>query len=75
MLIGAPDAEIEDVVVRMRHHMVAASQLVLGVEMNVPVPTIIRYPERMRDPRGAKVWDEMISRLATLNHKSSTCRN
>jgi DNA polymerase I len=67
VLIGAPDTEIEDAVDRMRKHMIAASRLVLDVEMKVPMPTIIRYPERMRDPRGAKVWDEMMERLDSLN--------
>jgi DNA polymerase I len=69
VLIGAPDAEIEDAVARMRQHMITASRLVLGVEMKVPVPAIIRYPDRMRDPRGAKIWDEMLRRLANLDRK------
>jgi hypothetical protein len=71
VLIGAPDAEIVEAVARMRQHMIAASCLVLGVEMKVPEPAIIRYPERMRDPRGATVWDEMMSRLANLDQKPS----
>ena len=69
VLIGAPDAEIEDAVVRMRQHMIAASRLVLGVEMKVPMPAIIRYPERMRDPRGAQTWDDMMRRLANLDRR------
>lgn len=71
VLIGAPDAEIEDAVVRMRRHMIAASRLVLGVEMKVPMPAIIRFPERMRDPRGAKTWDEMMKRLENLDRKTA----
>jgi DNA polymerase I len=71
VLIGAPDAEIEDAVARMRQHMIAASRLVLGVEMKVPVPAIIRYPDRMRDPRGAQSWDEMMRRLENLDRKNS----
>src|SRR5580692_303859 len=70
VLIGAPDAEIEDAAVRMREHMIAASRLVLGVEMKVPMPAIIRYPERMRDPRGAQTWDETMDRLTNLEKKA-----
>jgi hypothetical protein len=73
VLIGAPDAEIVEAVARMRQHMIAASRLVLGVEMKVPEPVIIRYPERMRDPRGAAVWDEMMSMLANLDQRPSVC--
>jgi hypothetical protein len=69
VLIGAPDASIEDTVVRMRQHMIAASRLVLGVDMKVPMPAIIRYPERMRDPRGEGIWDEMTRRLAELERE------
>jgi len=72
VLIGAPDAEIEDTVAQMRQHMIAASRLVLDAEMKVPAPAIIRYPERMRDPRGTKVWDEMMRRLANLDSKTHT---
>jgi DNA polymerase-1 len=72
ILIGAPDAEIADAVARTRQHMIAASRLVLGADMKVPMPAIIRYPERMRDPRGAKVWDEMLSRLARLERNPCT---
>jgi DNA polymerase family A len=70
VLIGAPDAEIESSVARMRQHMISASHLVLGVEMKVPVPAIIRYPDRMRDPRGAQVWDQMMCSLANLDQKA-----
>jgi hypothetical protein len=64
-----------EVVARMRQHMLAASSLVLGVEMKVPVPAIIRYPERIRDPRGAKIWEEMMSRLANLDQKLPVLSN
>jgi DNA polymerase I len=74
LLIGAPDEEIENAVTRTREHMIAASRLVLGVEMKVPIPEIIRYPGRMRDPRGAKVWDEMVSRLASLDRNPGAKR-
>jgi hypothetical protein len=67
VLIGAPESAIVEVSGRMRQHMLTASRLVLGVEMKVPVPAIIRYPERMRDPRGAKIWDGMMFRLANLD--------
>jgi hypothetical protein len=70
VLIGAPDSQIEAAVAQMRRHMIAASCLVLGVEMKVPQPAIIRHPDRMRDPRGAMVWDEMVSRLATMSKNS-----
>lgn len=70
VLIGAPDAEIEDAIARMRQHMVAASRLVLGVEMKVPVPKIIRYPNRMREPRGAKTWDKIMRLLDEVENSS-----
>jgi DNA polymerase I len=70
VLIGAPDAEIEDAVIRMRQHMTDASRLVLGVEMRVPVPNIIRYPDRMRDPRGAKTWDRTMRLLDEVEKTS-----
>jgi DNA polymerase I len=69
VLIGAPDAEIEDAVTRMRQHMIAASRLVLGVEMRVPMPKIIRYPDRMREPRGAKTWDKIIRMLNEIEER------
>jgi hypothetical protein len=54
----------------MRQHMIAASRLALGMEMKVPLPQIIHYPDRMRDPRGAPVWDQMMCRLKNLDPKS-----
>ncbi len=74
VLIGAPDTQIEDAVARTRQHMIAASRMVLGVDMKVPVPTIIRYPERMRERRGAKIWDEMMQRLENLEQKTRETR-
>ena len=70
VLIGAPDAEIEDCVVRMQQHMTKASRLVLGADLKVPYPRLIRYPDRMRDPRGAQVWDQMMGRLSNLDQKA-----
>jgi hypothetical protein len=67
VLVGAPDSEIVEVAAKVRQHMITASRLVLGVEMKVPVPAIIRYPERMRDPRGAEIWDGMMFRLLNLD--------
>ena len=69
VLIGAPETEIEDCVARMRQHMISASRLVLDVEMKVPLPQIIRYPDRMRDPRGAHLWHEMMDSLNKLDQK------
>jgi hypothetical protein len=50
--------------------MIDASKLVLGVAMRVPEPTIICYPNRMRDPRGAKIWDTTMKRLEGLKRKA-----
>jgi hypothetical protein len=66
LLVGAPEVEIEDTVTRARQHMINASRLVLGVDLKVPIPTIIHHPDRMRDPRGAAVWDTMLQRLNAL---------
>jgi hypothetical protein len=75
VLIGAPEAEIEDAVGRMRQHMIAASRLVLGVEMRVPVPKIIHYPDRMREPRGAKTWDRIMRLLDEVERSSMNLAN
>jgi DNA polymerase I-like protein with 3'-5' exonuclease and polymerase domains len=63
VLIGAPEHMIETTVERTKQHMVRASELVLRVPMQVGVGEIIRYPNRMMDPRGAAVWNQMFARL------------
>ena len=58
-LICAPLDRLEDDVARMREAMAEASRIVLdGFEIRTDA-TIVRYPDRYMDPRGAVMWDRV----------------
>ena len=64
VLIVAPLDQLDDDVTRMLELMVEAGRVVLdGFELRVDVD-VIRYPDRFRDPRGAKMWATATRLLA-----------
>jgi DNA polymerase I-like protein with 3'-5' exonuclease and polymerase domains len=64
VLICAPLECLEADVARMRSCMAEASRVVLaGLELRTDA-TLIRYPDRYSDPRGAVMWDRVIRLIA-----------
>jgi DNA polymerase-1 len=64
LLVEAKEAELADVVNFTRSMMAEASRKVLaGVEVATDV-TLVRWPGRYADPRGAVMWDRVTKRLA-----------
>jgi DNA polymerase-1 len=60
VLICAPLDRLDDDVARMRACMAEASRIVLsGFELRTDA-TLVRYPERYSDQRGAVMWDRVI---------------
>jgi hypothetical protein len=65
VLIEAPIERIEADVAIMREIMRRASRVVLGNGHELRTDyTIIRYPERYSDKRGAEIWQEVLQLLA-----------
>jgi DNA polymerase-1 len=75
VLIEAPLEQIEHDVARMREIMRRASRIVLNAtasgthELRTDA-TIVRYPDRYSDKRGAAIWESTIKLLA--EHRQST---
>jgi DNA polymerase-1 len=66
VLICAPLECLEADVARMRTCMAEASRVVLsGLELRTDA-TLIRYPDRYSDPRGAVMWDRVIRLIAAI---------
>jgi DNA polymerase family A len=64
VLICAPLERLETDVARMRTCMAEASRIVLaGLELRTDA-TLIRYPDRYSDPRGAVMWDRVTGLVA-----------
>jgi DNA polymerase I len=64
VLIGAPLERLEADVAQMRACMAEASQIILdGFDLRTDA-TLIRYPDRYSDPRGAVMWDRVIRLIA-----------
>jgi hypothetical protein len=64
LLVEGPAEDIETVVVDAQTAMAEASRLVLdGFELRTEAK-IVRWPERYRDDRGAKMWDTIMGILA-----------
>ena len=62
VLIAAPLDRLEAEVARMQDAMREASRIVLGgFELGVDA-TVVRYPDRYEDPRGAVMW-QRVTRL------------
>ena len=62
VLIAAPLDRLEEEVARMQDAMREASRIVLGgFELGVDA-TVVRYPDRYEDPRGAVMW-QRVTRL------------
>lgn len=63
VLIAAPLDRLEAEVARMQEAMREASEIVLaGFALNVDA-SLIRYPERYSDPRGAVMWQRVMRLL------------
>ena len=64
VLICAPLDQLEDKVAGMRAAMAEASRIVLGgFELRTDT-MIICHPDRFNDPRGAVMWDRVLSLIA-----------
>jgi len=60
VLICAPLKRLEDAIAAMRTAMVEASRVVLGgFELRTDVMRV-RHPDRFRDPRGARMWGQVM---------------
>jgi DNA polymerase I len=72
VLIEAPVDRIEADVALMQDIMRRASRVVLGNDSHdVPIELrtdvkIVRYPERYRDPRGNKIWEDVMDLLKKI---------
>jgi hypothetical protein len=66
VLIEAPGSEIEEAVSLARRLMAKASRVVLGGTACETDATIVRYPACYRDPRGAEMWDRVLSLLESI---------
>jgi hypothetical protein len=68
LLIEAPELELEDAIATARAAMTEASHIVLdGPELQTAT-TVVHYPDRYADPRGAVMWrhvTELLSRADT----------
>lgn len=77
VLIQAPIERIETDVARMQQIMARASRIVLnpavgGTHELRTDAKIIRYPDRYSDPRGIKIWDWVLERLAEQRAAAAT---
>jgi DNA polymerase family A len=64
VLICAPLDRLKEDIARMRAVMAEASRIVLGgFELHTDA-TVIRYPERYSDARGAVMWDRVMGLIA-----------
>jgi DNA polymerase I-like protein with 3'-5' exonuclease and polymerase domains len=71
LLIEAPIDTIDDAVSSTRRAMAEAAAAVLGSGVWVDTDVdIVRYPDRYCDPRGAVMWDRVMSLLN--RHESAT---
>jgi hypothetical protein len=71
VLIEAPIEQIERDVARMREIMRRASRIVFNATADGPHElrtdaTIVRYPDRYSDKRGAAIWESTLELLAEL---------
>jgi hypothetical protein len=68
-LICSPLDRLDADVARMREVMAEASRIVLGgFELHTDA-TVIRYPERYSDARGAVMWDRV---MGLINQRQET---
>jgi DNA polymerase I len=75
VLIEAPTERIEADVAVMREIMRRASRIVLNTDLNGTHElrtdyTIIRYPDRYSDKRGAQIWSEVLQLLAEQQNQT-----
>lgn len=66
VLIEAPMGRIEEVVSQARWLMTKAARTVLGGIACETDATIIRYPARYQDPRGAEMWTKVMALLERI---------
>jgi DNA polymerase I-like protein with 3'-5' exonuclease and polymerase domains len=71
VLICAPVDRLEADIAAMRAAMAEASRAVLGgFELRTDADTIIRYPDRYSDPRGAVMWAKVMRLLAEQERRA-----
>ena len=75
VLIEGPSEQIERDVARMREIMRRASRIVFNATADGPHElrtdaTIVKYPDRYSDKRGAAMWEHVLELLA--EHRQST---
>lgn len=64
LLISAPLNRLDEDIARTRAVMVEASSIVLsGFQLETDV-SVVRYPHRYADPRGALMWSRVLSLIA-----------
>jgi DNA polymerase I len=74
VLICAPLVRLEDSIAAMRTAMVEASRVVLGgFELRTDVMRV-RYPDRFRDPRGARMWGQVMDLIVKRGTTSTSAR-
>jgi DNA polymerase I len=74
VLICAPLERLEDSIAAMRTAMVEASRVVLGgFELRTDVMRV-RYPDRFRDPRGARMWGQVMDLIVKRGTTSTSAR-
>ena len=76
VLIELSIARIEDSVALMREIMRRASRIVLNVDADGghelrADSTIVRYPDRYSDPRGAAIWIRVLQLLAAHQQQAA----
>lgn len=79
VLIEAPIERIEVDVVRMREIMRRASRIVLNADTTGTHelrtdPKIVRHPDRFKDPRGEKIWSDIMDLLGKCPHRPASIR-
>lgn len=68
LLVEGPLDEIEDVVRATQDAMREASAIVLGGFALRTDASIVRYPDRYSDPRGAKMWQTVMRLLKDMGY-------
>jgi DNA polymerase-1 len=74
VLICAPLERLEDAIAAMRAAMVEASRVVLGgFELRTDVMRV-RHPDRFRDPRGTRMWGQVMDLIVKRGTTSASAR-
>jgi DNA polymerase-1 len=67
VLIGAPVQELDSAVAKTKAAMAKASRIILdGLELRVG-ETLVRWPDRYMDERGAETWARIMGLLDEID--------